>query len=47
MTGLPPVHAPDTHVSVRVQASPSLHAVPFGAAGLEQVPVEVSHTPAT
>jgi len=45
--GLEPVQVPDRHVSVCVQALPSLHAVPFGALGFEQVPVAESHTPAT
>ena len=47
VTGLEPVHVPAWHVSVWVHASPSLHAVPFGALGFEQVPVAESHTPAT
>jgi len=47
VTGLVPVHVPTWHVSVCVQALPSLHAVPFGAFGLEQVPVAGSHVPAT
>src|SRR5437762_3226404 len=46
-TGLLPVHAPAWQVSVWVQASPSLHDVPSGAAGLEQAPVAGSHVPAT
>ena len=47
ITGLEPAHVPDWHVSVCVQASASEHAVPFGAAGLEQVPVAGLHVPAT
>src|SRR6185295_4966225 len=47
VTGLAPVQTPTWHVSVRVQPLPSLHVVPFGAAGLEHVPVAGSHTPAT
>jgi hypothetical protein len=35
------------HTSVCVHASPSLQAVPSGAAGLEHVPVVGSHVPAT
>src|SRR5262249_4574146 len=31
-TGLPPTHAPDWHVSVCVQASPSSHAAPSSSA---------------
>ena len=46
-TGLPPVQTPAWQVSVCVQASPSLHAVPSGCAGFEQAPVEGSQVPAT
>src|SRR5206468_794395 len=46
-TGLAPVPAPDWQVSVCVQALPSLHAVPSGAAGFVQSPVPASHVPAT
>ena len=46
-TGLEPVHTPAWHVSVCVHRLPSLHAVPFGAAGFEQAPVPGSHVPAT
>jgi hypothetical protein len=46
-TGLLPVHTPLSHVSVRVQASPSLHGVPFALAGVEQWPVWGSHVPAS
>jgi len=45
--GLVPVQVPDRHVSVCVQALPSLQAVPFGAFGFEQVPVAGSQVPAT
>jgi len=46
-TGLTPVHAPLWHVSVWVQALPSLHAVPFVAIGFEHAPVLGLHVPAT
>ena len=46
-TGFAPVHTPLWHASVRVQASPSAHAVPSGAAGFEQIPVSRSHVPTT
>jgi hypothetical protein len=46
-TGLEPTHAPLSHASSCVHAFPSLHAVPFGAAGLEQAPVLGLHVPAT
>ena len=36
MTGLAPVHVPAWQESVCVQASPSVHEVPSGAAGFEQ-----------
>src|SRR5437773_2458170 len=42
-----PVHAPAWQVSMRVQALPSLQAVPLTAGGFEQAPVAVSQTPAT
>jgi hypothetical protein len=45
VTGLLPVHVPDSHVSVCVQAFPSLHAVPFAFAGFEHNPVDVLHAP--
>src|SRR5207302_797941 len=45
VTGFVPVHAPAWHLSVWVHASPSLHVVPFAAAGLEHCPVLVSHVP--
>src|SRR5438094_920077 len=47
MTGLEPVQVPFSHVSVCVQALPSLHVVPLAFDGFEQVPVEGSHVPAT
>src|SRR5437870_2230688 len=46
-TRLLPVHVPAWHASVCVQALPSLHVVPSGAAGLEHAPVDGSHVPAT
>ncbi len=46
-TGLPPLHTPDWQASVWVHALPSLQAVPFGAAGFEQWPVDESQVPAT
>jgi len=46
-TALEPVQVPFSHVSVCVQAFPSVHAVPLGFAGLEHCPVEVSQVPAT
>jgi hypothetical protein len=46
-TGFDPTHAPFSHWSVWVQASESLHAVPFGAFGFEQTPVLGLHVPAT
>ena len=45
--GFEPVHVPDSQESVCVQALPSLHEVPSGALGFEQLPVEGSHVPAT
>src|SRR5205814_2290601 len=45
-TGLPPVHTPLSQVSVWVQASPSLQAVPSAFAGFEHVPVAGSQLPA-
>ena len=42
---LAPVQVPLWHVSVCVQALPSLHVVPFGSAGLEHCPVVVLHVP--
>ena len=46
VTGFAPAQAPDWQVSVRVQALPSLQAVPLGAAGLEHRPVEELQVPA-
>jgi hypothetical protein len=46
-TGFDPVQVPAWHVSVCVQALPSLQAAPSAFAGVEHVPVAVSHTPAT
>ena len=43
--GFPPLQMPVTHVSICVQALPSLHTAPSGLAGLEQVPVAGSHVP--
>jgi hypothetical protein len=43
---LVPMHVPLWHVSVWVQALPSLHAVPFVAVGLEHAPVLGLHVPA-
>src|SRR5881396_435479 len=42
-----PVHTPPWQVSVRVQALPSLHAVPLLAFGLEHWPVAVLQVPAS
>jgi hypothetical protein len=47
VTGFAPVHAPPWHVSVCVQASPSLQALPSGFAGFEQMPVAGLQVPAT
>src|SRR5439155_18263672 len=46
-TGFVPLHTPAWQVSVRVQALPSLQAVPSGFAGLEQAPVAGSQVPAS
>jgi len=46
-TGFVPVQMPAWQLSVCVQVSPSLQPVPFGDAGLEHVPVDTSHSPAT
>jgi hypothetical protein len=43
---VPPVHTPDWHESVEVQALASSHVVPFVFAGFEQSPVLVLHVPA-
>src|SRR5438067_1501905 len=45
-TGSLPVHTPPSQVSVRVQASPSLHAVPSAFAGFEHMPLAGSQLPA-
>jgi hypothetical protein len=42
----PATQTPFVQMSVVVQASPSLHAVPFGLAGLEQTPLAGSQLPA-
>ena len=47
VTGLLPVHVPLWQVSVCVHALPSLHVVPFVAAGFEHTPVLGLHVPAT
>ena len=44
-TGFEPAHAPAWHVSVCVQALPSLHAEPLAFAGFEHTPVPVLHVP--
>ena len=41
------MHVPLWQVSVCVHALPSLHAVPLGALGFVQTPVEVLQVPAT
>ncbi len=46
-TGLPPTQVPFWHVSVCVQALPSLQVAPFGLAGLVHWPVVGLQTPAT
>jgi hypothetical protein len=45
--GPPELQTPPLQVSPVVQALPSLHAVPFGAAGFEHMPVPGLQTPAT
>jgi hypothetical protein len=47
VTGLAPTQLPAWQVSDWVQALPSLHPLPLGAAGLEQAPVVASQVPAT
>jgi hypothetical protein len=47
VTGFAPAQMPAWHVSVRVQAFPSLQAVPFSAFGFEHAPVVGLHVPAT
>src|SRR5581483_3754278 len=44
-TGFAPTHAPCWHVSVCVQALPSLQLAPSGFAGFEHTPVCGSHVP--
>src|SRR2546427_279525 len=46
-TGLAPVHTPLSQVSVWVQPSPSLQAVPLALGGFEHVPLAGSQLPAT
>jgi hypothetical protein len=46
-TGFEPLQVPDWQVSVWVQASPSLQAVPFAAFGFVHTPVPGLQTPAT
>jgi hypothetical protein len=46
VTGVPGWQVPDWQVSACVQALPSLHAVLFGLAGLEQVPLAGLQVPA-
>jgi hypothetical protein len=45
VTGFAPTHTPAWQVSLRVQRSPSSHAVPSGFDGFEQSPVAGSHVP--
>jgi hypothetical protein len=47
VTGLLPVQLPPWHVSVCVQALPSLQLVPFGAVGMEQLPLAGLQVPMT
>src|SRR5580700_6283632 len=44
---LPAVHTPAWQVSFKSHALPSLHVVPFEAAGFEHMPVLGLHVPAT
>jgi hypothetical protein len=46
VTALLPVHVPAWHVSVCVQALPSLHDVPLTSGGFEQAPVAALQVPA-
>jgi hypothetical protein len=46
VTAAPPVHTPAWQASPVVQAFPSVQGVVLGFAGLEQIPVPVSHVPA-
>src|SRR5206468_729296 len=47
VTGLLPVQVPLSHVSLWVQAFPSVHAVPSAFVGFEHIPVAGSHVPAS
>src|SRR5712691_514515 len=47
VTGLVPMHCPDSHASLCVQAFPSLQVVPSGFAGLLHIPVVGSQVPAS
>ena len=47
MTGLLPLQLPLTHLSVCVQALPSLQTLPSAAGGFVHLPLLASHTPAT
>jgi len=47
VTGLPPVQTPAWQVSVCVHELPSSQPVPFAAVGLEHMPVDGLHVPAT
>jgi hypothetical protein len=46
VTGFPPAQLPAWHVSLCVQALPSLQALPSGRAGFEQPPFNGLHVPA-
>jgi len=46
-TGLAPTQPPDWHVSVWVQALPSLQDEPFDLYGFEQAPEVGLHVPTT
>ena len=46
-TGLPPLQMPPSHMSTVVHALPSSQTAPSGLAGLEQVPVDELHVPAS
>jgi hypothetical protein len=46
-TGSEPLQMPPWQASLRVQRLPSSHAVPFGFAGFEHVPVEGLQVPAS
>ena len=45
-TGFAPKQAPDVQVSVCVHALPSVHTLPSGFNGFEQMPVGGLHVPA-